>query len=60
MPYVAMTRGRDANTAYLHHRATEHEYQYEPPDIGRVTRTAPEDITQLESCVRSSPTANTS
>jgi conjugative relaxase-like TrwC/TraI family protein len=32
LSYVAMTRGRDANTAYLYERATEHEHGGEQSD----------------------------
>jgi hypothetical protein len=37
MLYVAMTRGRDANTAYLYERSTEHEYGPTPdgPHVAR-------------------------
>ena len=32
LSYVALTRGRDNNTAYLYQRTTEHEYQREPAE----------------------------
>ena len=32
MLYVAMTRGRGANTAYLYERATDHEYESAQPE----------------------------
>jgi len=34
--YVAISRGRDANTAYLYQRTTEHEYHHEPTDPAHV------------------------
>jgi hypothetical protein len=34
--YVAISRGRDANTAYLYQRATEHEYKEEPSEGAHV------------------------
>ena len=34
--YVAISRGRDANTAYLYQRTTEHEYQQEPAEATHV------------------------
>jgi hypothetical protein len=37
LSYVAMTRGRDANTAYLYERTAEHEYQQESAETGHVT-----------------------
>jgi conjugative relaxase-like TrwC/TraI family protein len=36
MSYVAMTRGRDANTAYLYQHRTEHELQHDVADPGHV------------------------
>jgi hypothetical protein len=36
LSYVAMTRGRDANTAYLYERTTEHEYQQDSAEFGHV------------------------
>ena len=36
LSYVAMTRGRDANTAYLYERTTEHEYQQASTEAGHV------------------------
>ncbi|MDR3655415.1 MAG: hypothetical protein P4L48_07025 [Mycobacterium sp.] len=36
MSYVAMTRGRDANTAYLYEQTTEHEYQHDSTELGHV------------------------
>jgi hypothetical protein len=38
MMYVAMTRARDANTAYLYERATEPEYGSTPPDGSHLLR----------------------
>jgi len=37
LAYVAMTRGRHTNTAYLYERAAEHEYALRPDDAGHVT-----------------------
>jgi conjugative relaxase-like TrwC/TraI family protein len=36
LSYVAITRGREGNTAYLYSRTTEHEYQEEPSQPGHV------------------------
>ena len=36
--YVAMTRGRDANTAYLYERAAEHEYAPDEPEDVHIMR----------------------
>jgi conjugative relaxase-like TrwC/TraI family protein len=36
LSYVAITRGREANTAYLYSRTTEHEYQEEAIQPGHV------------------------
>jgi ATP-dependent exoDNAse (exonuclease V) alpha subunit len=36
MAYVALTRGRDTNTAYLYRRTTEHEYQRESTEQDHV------------------------
>ncbi|WP_319446943.1 MULTISPECIES: MobF family relaxase [unclassified Mycobacterium] len=42
--YVAMTRGRDTNTAYLYERPTEHEYAPAPDASARqLWRAAPDD-----------------
>ncbi len=38
MLYVAMTRGRDTNTAYLYERPAEHEYRTAEPKGIHVTR----------------------
>ena len=38
LSYVAMTRGRDTNTAYLYQRVTEHEYQQHSTELGHVMR----------------------
>lgn len=37
MSYVAMTRGQDANTAYLYQRTPEHEYRTEPREATHST-----------------------
>jgi hypothetical protein len=36
--YVAISRGRDTNTAYLYQRTTEHEYPHEPTDATHLTQ----------------------
>jgi hypothetical protein len=36
LSYVAMTRGRDTNTAYLYQRAAEHEYQQDSTERSHV------------------------
>ena len=36
LSYVAMTRGRDANTIYLYERTTAHEYQQDSTEVGHV------------------------
>ena len=36
LAYVAMTRGRDTNTAYLSQRTTEHEHRDDPTGLGHV------------------------
>jgi hypothetical protein len=36
LSYVALTRGRDTNTAYLYQRTTEHEYQRESTEQDHV------------------------
>jgi ATP-dependent exoDNAse (exonuclease V) alpha subunit len=36
LSYVALTRGRDTNTAYLYQRTTEHEHQQQRTELGRV------------------------
>ena len=38
LSYVAMSRGRDVNTAYLYQRSTEYEYQHGAPDAAHVMR----------------------
>ena len=38
LAYVAMTRGRHTNTAYLYERTAEHEYGQRPIDDSPVTR----------------------
>jgi hypothetical protein len=38
LAYVAMTRGRHSNSAYLYERATEHEYPQEPAEGAHVAR----------------------
>ena len=38
MLYVAMTRGRDTNTAYLYERVAEHEYGADAPDDVHIMR----------------------
>jgi hypothetical protein len=37
MLYVAMTRGRDTNTAHLYQHTTEHEYGHQEPDGTHLT-----------------------
>jgi ATP-dependent exoDNAse (exonuclease V) beta subunit len=37
LSYVAMTRGRHTNTAYLYQRTTEREHQQNPTERGHVT-----------------------
>jgi hypothetical protein len=45
--YVAMTRGRDTNTAYIYDRPTEHEYQPGPDTSAPpLWRAAPDDAAQ--------------
>ena len=36
LSYVAMTRGRDTNTAYLYQRTTEHEHQQDSTELSHV------------------------
>ncbi len=36
LSYVALTRGRDTNTAYLYQRTAEHEHQHDPTGLGTV------------------------
>jgi conjugative relaxase-like TrwC/TraI family protein len=38
LAYVAMTRGRETNTAYLYQRSAEHEYQQDSTKLGHVTQ----------------------
>jgi hypothetical protein len=59
MLYVAMTRGRDTNTAYLYERSNEHEYGREPFEhVHVMTRGTP--ITPATSSAPSSPTTTKS
>ncbi len=37
LSYVALTRGRDSNTAYLYRRISEHEYVHDRTALGHVT-----------------------